>query len=695
MFAAVFTPLVVYGLEWSLSLLFGRFVTGGLDDVTQGAGIGAWCATVALISWGFGTGAKRPWDLIISATVLCALGALGLFVLPTPDPVFAMVHTVHVTWLIPFAALWLGAIMRRSVKPGWVTAAWVGATCWTIAVLLAHRTASIIFFDPGATAVSTFLASLLAAMLLGFGQAVFLRRFAFPEVLVTTLIMAFGVFAFVVMEPSRLTSASNSPIEQVLVASAVFPVLGLGAFAVVGASLGFLFYGSGRFEPGLRYEWGVALRYLKAHRRDGFVGTVTVVAVLGVCLGVMALIVVLSIMSGFEADLKSKILGAHAHVVVNKHGDDFEEYTEVEDRVRSITGVDSSAAFVLADAMISTDIGLSGTLVKGVDPRRSDAVAELQENLQSGSIEHLLHPDQIPGACPIHSTRTSTAIGPLARARANLREPDAPKCDRILPGIIIGRELSRAVRAYVGDVVKLVSPLSDTIGPMGPIPKLRKFRVAGIFFSGMYEYDAKGSYLSMEEAQRFFGLGDRVTGVEIKLERIDDTSRVVTTVVDSLGGEPYSVRDWRDMNKELFSALLLEKIAMFVALAMIVMVASFLIIATLVMIVLQRGKEIAILKSLGASDASVMKVFVLQGLVVGVGGAVLGVLGGIGACWALQSFGVPLDERVFYIEQLPVVMDRTEILVIAVAAMTISYLATIYPAFTAARLRPVEGLRDD
>jgi lipoprotein-releasing system permease protein len=343
--------------------------------------------------------------------------------------------------------------------------------------------------------------------------------------------------------------------------------------------------------------------------------------------------------------------------------------------------------------------------VKGVDPADRQATAELRKNVVKGELDHLLDPSQIPGQSsslfefppPTQGTGgkpSGDAGSPFELAVPVMRDKPA-KPERVLPGIIIGRELARTLRAYVGDTVKLVSPMSEEIGPLGPTPKLRRFRVAGIFYSGMYEYDAKFTYINMKEGQRFFGERHRADGIEIKVTDVDETSRIVEELRRVLGGFPYTIKDWRFMNKELFSALLLEKLAMFIALAMIVMVASFLIVATLVMIVLQRGKEIAIMKSLGASDASIMKIFVVQGLIVGVGGAILGVVVGVMICLLLERYGVRLDEKVFYIEKLPVVMEWGEVSAIATAAVIISYLATIYPAMTAAQLRPVQGLRDD
>ena len=598
----------------------------------------------------------------------------------------------------------------------------------------------------------------VAALVTGFAVAWFRRRMSFVELVLIGLMTSYVLYLAVALGPASWTRASNLPEEQILLALTVFPLIVVTALLNVGGSLGFLLNGGGRYDPGFWVEVQIAMRYLSAqtvsivvgltglftnlglagrvalaayqfevvlgvalvaimllanpltffllrrYSRKLVVGLVTTIAIGSVCLGVMALIIVLSIMSGFEDDLKKKILGAHAHVVVNKKGDDFVEYRDVAKAVRGVRGVATASAFVLGDAMISTDVGLSGTLVKGVDVADPEGVADLRATITQGSLDHLLAPERIPGARPrvqfqpavspkAQTSTTGRKARPYELAVPAARVPVPNK--RVLPGIIIGRELARTLRAYVGDTVKLVSPVSDEIGPMGPVPKLRRFRVAGIFYSGMYEYDAKFSYLDMTQAQRFFGVRNRATGVEIKVNDIDDTARVVDGIERRLGGRPYSVEDWRTMNKELFSALLLEKLAMFIALGMIVMVASFLIIAVLVMIVLQRKKEIAVLKSLGASDASIMKIFVLVGVILGTGGAMLGGAGGVAICLFLEHFGFALDERIFYIERLPVVMDWTEISVIIVAAVIISYLATIYPAMTAASHPPVEGLRDD
>jgi ABC-type lipoprotein release transport system permease subunit len=668
-----------------------------------------------------------PWpEVVATALVLAVVGLLAQFagVLDAALPAHAlgeggMARAAFAADTVGgFAYVSIGAMLGVNHRPGATRATLLGLALFA-GVAGAGTAARYLSYDPGVIAALMALALLAAAWITGFGVAWVRRRLAFVELVMVSLLAAYALFLLAAVGPvfvpdpeagglgaplvgfvqGLLSPLGMVPKEQLLLGLAIFPAVAFGSLMTVGGSLGFLLFGGGRFDPGFAMEAQIALRYLKAQGRDGFVGIVTIIAVVGVCLGVMALIVVLSIMSGFENDLEMKILGAHAHILVSKRGDDFTEYEDVEDQVRQVQGVKSAVAFVLGDAMISTDVGLSGTVVKGVDASDPMGVEELRRIVEQGSFDDLLHPEEIPGARPRLTfppppVRTSTpGIGqPILLDTLAIREPSTR---RVLPGILIGRELSKTLRAYVGDTVKLVSPSSDEIGPLGPTPKLRRFRVAGVFYSGMYEYDAKFTYIDMKQAQRFFGLRKEATGVEIKVKDVDETARIGEELKRRVGGHPYNVKDWRTMNKELFSALLLEKLAMFIALGMIVMVASFLIVAVLVMIVLQRRREIAILKSLGASDASVMKVFVVEGLILGVGGALLGGLIGVGICLFEEKFGVELDPRIFYIERLPVVMKWGEIGAIAFAAVIISYLATIYPAVTAALHPPVEGLRDD
>ena len=466
------------------------------------------------------------------------------------------------------------------------------------------------------------------------------------------------------------------------------------------------------------YETFVGMRYFRGRKASVFVSVITLISIAGVAVGVWALTVVLSVMGGFEGDLKDKILGTYAHLLVEKDAGPFSGWEDALERLRATPGVAAAGAYVRSEIMVSSPTNLSGVALKGVDPAAAATVNGLAAALVEGSLEHLDRPEEIRRVGLLEhgpsspNLDTELRLPPLAppSAPAPTEEPPLPtepgpadslmppipppaRAEAVLPGVLIGRELKRNLLVTVGDVVQLVSPVGD-LGPTGPLPKARPFRVAGVFYTGMYEYDTKIVYTSIVQAQRFLDRGDEVSGIEIKVPRrtVDDTETLAAVVRGDLG-PGHRVRDWRALNSSLFAALKLERIAMFVILAFVVLVASFNIVSNLVLVVLEKAQEIAILKSLGASNVGVLLVFVVQGLVIGCIGTAVGLAAGLGTCWYISRFGIPLDPEVYYIDSLPVVLDPVEVGVTAVCAILIAFLATLYPAWQAARLAPVEGLR--
>ncbi len=570
--------------------------------------------------------------------------------------------------------------------------------------------------------------ALLLAAASGFAGAAWVRRIGFFEIFASGLAFAgsaTAILGFALSSPLGPVRPVLSDIAYLASMLGNNPLGGIALAAVaiwgstfVGASLGFLLAGSGSLDLRFSYEAFIARSHLRLRKKSPTM-IMTEISVGGVAVGVLALTVVLSVMSGFELDLKSKIVGTNAHAVVLKYGTDFKEWRDVAEQVRRVRGVTGVTPFILNEVMVSSDQNISGALVKGIEPKTVDQVASLKQNLKEGRLEWLDQPDKIP-AFPTGPRRLGQGDAddepsaeprkgdakPGARAHGGSDSEGALDEDWILkkkeadaggavPGIVLGKELAHSLKVMVGDRVNVISPLGGDLGPTGPMPKSRPFRVAGIFFSGMYEYDAKFAYIALPEAQRFFGLGETVTGLELKTDDIDNTRQITRQVLQTLDGYPYRTKDWGEMNRNLFSALRLEKLVMAVILAFIVLVACFNIVSTLIMMVLEKSKEIAILKSMGATDTSVMKVFVLEGLMIGLLGTAVGLVLGFLLCLVVDKVGIHLDAEVYYIDKLPVKLDALQFAGVAFLAVLLSYLATIYPATRASRLSPVEGLRNE
>ncbi|SNB45007.1 lipoprotein-releasing ABC transporter permease subunit [Geobacter sp. DSM 9736] len=420
------------------------------------------------------------------------------------------------------------------------------------------------------------------------------------------------------------------------------------------------------------YELFIGLRYLKAKRKSTFISIITVISTAGVALGVMALIIVLAVMTGFEEDLKDKILGTNAHIVVLKSTGGIEGYDALMGRLKKIDGVVAATPFIYNQVMLSSGKNVSGVVLRGVDVATDPLVTNLSKSLVEGKLQQLEKPAQVP----------------LAGS-----EPARP-------GLIIGKELAKNLNLYTGDTVNVISPLGN-ITPLGMVPKMKQFRVVGIFNTGMFEYDSTLGYVSLPEAQEFLGLGDTVTGIQLKVSDVYATGRIAAQINTKIGF-PYFARDWMQMNKNILFALKTEKLVMFIILTLIVLVAAFGIASTLFMVVMEKTKDIAILKSMGATGTSIMKIFVIEGLIIGIFGTLIGVLGGLLVATNLEPIitvvqhvtGFELFSKdVYYLDHFPSRVVPSDVLLISVTAVLISFLATLYPSWQASRLSPAEALR--
>ncbi|NMC74487.1 MAG: lipoprotein-releasing ABC transporter permease subunit [Geobacteraceae bacterium] len=420
----------------------------------------------------------------------------------------------------------------------------------------------------------------------------------------------------------------------------------------------------------MSYELLIGLRYLRAKRKSTFISIITFISTAGVALGVLALIVVLAVMTGFEEDLKEKILGTNAHVVVLKNGGEIEGYAGVMDRLKRVPGVVAATPFVYSQVMLSTGSNVSGVVLRGIEPHSDARVTNLKKSLVEGRLTDL-EASEAPG----------TGTG----------QP---------PGVILGKELAKNLTLSVGDSVNIVSPLGN-LTPFGMAPKMKRFRVAGIFNTGMFEYDSTLAYVGLHEAQDFLGLGDAVTGIQLKVADVYHADRIAREINRQFGFE-YFARDWMRMNKNILFALKTEKMVMFIILTLIVLVAAFGIASTLFMVVMEKTKDIAILKSMGATNRSIMKIFVVEGLIIGVAGTIVGVLGGLLVALNLEAIvagiqkvtGFELFSRdVYYLDRFPSQVVPGDVILISLTAILISFVATLYPSWQGSRLPPAEALR--
>jgi lipoprotein-releasing system permease protein len=476
----------------------------------------------------------------------------------------------------------------------------------------------------------------------------------------------------------------------------------------------------------------LALRYLRSRRR-GFISVSTLFAVIGVALGTAALVAVMSVTGGFRAQFQKKVLGVNGHVIVLRSP--FGDYRPVLEKVRDIPDVLGVSPFLLNPMMLTHEgRTVTGVTVKGVDPESVGTVLDLPEQIVEGSLDGLAAPTARGSATATRDTNTGAGLGASARAERDAGPPapdrraaravlpagsivprggyssvlpvddalpeelDVDPCrarQGALPGIVIGLALKQSLHLSVGDCVQVTSPTIGYAfvgGELRP-PVAQLFEVIGVFHAGFEQYDTKFAYTSLTQSQSFYSHEDSVTGVEIKVADVDRAREIALRVNEELGDRLYTVIDWMELNNGLFTALRIQQLLMSLVLGLIILVATFTVVATLVMLVLAKKKEIAAVKAMGASDALVLRVFLYQGIFIGLAGTSVGLGFGYALCRWILTHGFPLDPKVYFIDRLPVQLRPHEFVLTGAFAMVACVLATLWPALHAARLRPVDAFR--
>ncbi|MBN2809745.1 MAG: lipoprotein-releasing ABC transporter permease subunit [Deltaproteobacteria bacterium] len=409
----------------------------------------------------------------------------------------------------------------------------------------------------------------------------------------------------------------------------------------------------------MRFELFVALRHLLARRKQVFISLISLISILGIALGVMALVVVIAVMSGFEKELKQKILGNTAHIMVMKYGGGISGYQKITENIKQIAEVEEAAPFVFNQAMLTHGRQVSGAGVRGIEQGSDPLRLKLEKMLVDG---HFFSP---PGSLPVTSP----------------------------PEIILGSELAKNIGVRSGSDLRLIAP-SGSPTPMGLVPRMQRFKVIGTYTSGMYQYDSALAYTTLGAAQKFFAMPDQVTGIAVEIKKLYEAGSIAEKIQQKLS-YPYWARDWISMNRNLFTALKLERVTMFVILALIIMVAAFNIISTLIMVVMEKHKEIAILKTMGLSSLRIMRIFVWEGMIIGTAGTILGLTGSLILCEILKRYDfITLPGDVYYFEtSLPVDLQLYHLVSTAALSLILCFGATLYPSFRASRLLPAEALR--
>ncbi|WP_233249191.1 lipoprotein-releasing ABC transporter permease subunit [Desulfobulbus oligotrophicus] len=407
-------------------------------------------------------------------------------------------------------------------------------------------------------------------------------------------------------------------------------------------------------KPMASFEWFVSLRYLRAKRKQKFISLITLISILGVAVGVMALIVVLSVFTGFTEGLRDQIIGVNAHVLVQRFGSTITKPDEVAASIKTVQGVQATTPYIYGQALISSATQSTGLVLRGIDAGSAVQVLGIDKKMVAGRLADLDKPTEIPS-------------------------------------IVMGIDMARQLRVGLGDKVRLISP-NGPLSPMGVLPKIRTCMVAGLFETGMFEYDSTMGYVNLETARSLTDLRQGVHGIEIRVHDIDAAHRTAAAIQQVLGHE-YSVRDWMQLNQNLFAALKLEKLGIFIALDLIILVAALNIISALIMMVMEKNRDIAILKSMGATTRAIMRIFFYQGMLIGLVGTFLGMLSGLGLCALLKRYKIiELPSNVYPMSTMPIKVVPFDVTVIALSALLITLVATLYPSWKASRIRPAEAL---